>query len=252
MKRVALTLAVLIVLVGHGLAPLGTQAQEQAVSPTVAVFVISKDPSGKSSRWATAFHVGDGKFYTNGHVIDVIGPASFWGPSGWWIGADLWVNVPGKVSGFRRTPNDTFGPATEFCKDPRWKGSSNPLAYLTGPFDFASFKIASLDLPSYKLASKDPQVRDHVSSEGFARASSAWPPKLYTWNGTVSEVGDGWMWITVTEGFNIPGSSGSPIRNEAGDVVGVLYGGDYPADRRTPAMHALAVPISAMQSSACR
>ncbi len=220
----------------------------------VVVINKDKDPGGRGGyRAGTAFHVGGGRFFTNGLIVELTGPNSAWGPDGLWIGADLWGNVPTKVSGFRyRRGEDTFGPATQVCKDSRWKGFEKSNAgEFASPFDFGSFTIPSIDLPSYKLADKDPNVGDQVRGEGYASASIAWPAKLYEWSGTVNKVGDGRMWITITEGFNIPGSSGSPIRNRADDVVGILYGGDYP-DSRTPAPHALAVPVSTIESSACR
>ncbi len=247
MKHMAhiLTAVVLLILIGVG--PLGARAQETA-SPTVVAYVLSK-ARDEGSRAGTAFHIGGGRFFTNGHIVEAISPNSFWGPEGWWTEGTLWAMVPGRISGYRVLPGeDTFGPAMEICKDPRWRGIKNGI---TGPYDLASFKIASVDLPAYHLASVDAKVGDRVRGEGYASASRAWPPKMYSWSGTVSEIGDGWMWIAITEGFNMRGDSGGPILNESGDVVAVLYGGDYP-DNRTPAKHALAVPLSGIQSSACR
>ncbi len=225
---------------------LATNAPAEAVaSPTVQVLVIGKNEGG--GRAGTAFHVGGGRFYTNGHVAETIGPSSGWGPVGWWIGGEMWVNVPSRVTGFRFSRDDTYGPATELCKDPRWQVARHDRAT---PFDFASFKIASVELPAYRLASADPQVGDRVKGEGYASASNAWPPKMYEWVGTVLEARDGDLYISVKGGFALPGSSGSPILNEAGKVVGVVYSSDQ--DGRTPAAHIWAVPVSAVQSSTCR
>jgi S1-C subfamily serine protease len=162
-------------------------------------------------RIGTAFHVGSGLFYTNAHVVRAKVPA---GSTKWYLA--------GTSSTLSR---DTWlGPASINCVHSRWREYGFDRAM---PYDVAQLKVADIALPpTLSLDNRIPVTGAVVTVKGFASASRGWPPKLYTATGRVSEFFsfEQEFGIDIESGFALEGTSGSPVLNEAGHVIGMVHG----------------------------
>ena len=212
------------------------QASDEAVREAV---VLNPDKPG-FYRIGTAFHVGGGVFYTNAHVVRTKVPEGY---TQWYLA--------GASSTKRR---DTWlGPATITCVHPRWRGSRE--SDDVEPFDVATMKIDSRsDLPpALTLTNRTPLVGTNVTIKGFASASLGWPPKLYTATGRVSELSQSEQAfaIDIESGFALEGSSGSPVLDGEGHVVGIVFARSGERDR-SAAAHVVAITVAGMNECPIR
>lgn len=234
MKRVLP--AVLLVLAVAGAPVALAQASDEAVRQAVVL-----NPDTLSFyRIGTAFHVGGGVFYTNAHVVRTKVPEGY---TQWYL-----------VGASSTKSRDTWlGPATTACVHPRWRGSreSDDVA----PFDVATMKVDSKsDLPpALTLTNRTPLVGAMVTIKGFASASLGWPPKLYTATGRVSELSQSEQAfaIDIESGFALEGSSGSPVLDGEGHVVGIVFARSGERDR-SAAAQVVAVTVAGMNECPIR
>jgi len=230
-----------------------------AVSPVVAVLLVGEDSEKRPlvAQEGTAFYVGGGKFYTAAHIVELNTGGSILGNLGWWIGADFLVVAPALAVGLPFTfGRDVFGPATQTCVDKRWQSTHSMQASV---YDFGSFVIAiggekgdvPASLPVYKVSQVDPRVGDKVTGEGypvFTKVLSVIHSRTYS--GEVVQVEPGMFLVRIDEGLSAPGSSGAPVLNTSGEVVGVQFAGDH--QEITPDYHIWATIASAMRESNCQ
>ncbi len=167
---------------------------------------------------ATAFHVGSGRFYTNAHVIrnaEAKGLTQFF--------------VASTTS--RPTPADFLRVKVE-CIHGSWQDPhTHEKSY---PFDVAQLQAspAAILPPALALSAWAAVEGQHVRIIGFPIVSQAWPsnwpPKQHTAMGRVEVIYASYraFSISVESGTVLGGSSGSPVLNEAGEVVGILFAGD--------------------------
>ncbi len=218
----------------------GVSSQTSSTAPEGSVLaVLAVDPgAGKFIKRATAFHIGDGVFFTNAHVVR---------------GAPLPANftemyLAGTTAA--RVRDAWMGPISVSCVNAKWHGDGDgDRAY---PFDVARVTVpqGSLLPPGLTVSPKWPELGAHVTIMGFAAASHAWPPKLYTATGHISSVNDSAQTfvIDVEAGFALEGSSGSPVLNSSNEVIGILYARQGTRDR-SAADKVAAVWASAMLAS---
>ncbi len=202
--------------------------------------ILAVNPAeGQFFKRATAFHVGDGVFYTNAHVVRASLPPEY-----------TEMYLANTVS--TRNRDSWLGPVTVTCVHAWWRG--DPEAERAYPFDVAQLQVADRTNlpPAMALSSERPFVGMHVAIEGFAAASRAWPPKLYTAIGHISEVNPNAQTFTieVEAGFAMEGSSGSPVLNDAHAVIGIIFARQGARDR-SAAHFVAAITTQGIQSS-CR
>lgn len=223
----------LILAVGPGAYSQSANAQwEKAVMAVLAV-----NPSeGKFLKRATAFHVGEGMFYTNAHVVKGPLPAAY---------TEMYLASTTAT----RTRESWLGPAAVMCVHAWWRGvDGSQRAY---PFDVAQLHVTSHSPlpPAISFSTTQPVLGMHLSIVGFAAASRAWPPKLYTATGRVSEVDltAQTFTIQIESGFALEGSSGSPVLTDAHEVIGIVYARHGERDR-SAADHIVAITTQGIQS----
>lgn len=239
-QRSGLVLAVLLVI---AIAP--TVSSQSAVPSQVArspledsvVAVLAHDPAdGKFLKRATAFHVGDGVFYTNAHVVRTLLPSNF---------SEMYLAGRGS----NRTPASWMGPIQSTCVNPRWQGQGTEIAR---PFDVARLTIAHAAKlpPALRLSEEMIEVGMHVTIAGFPAASHGWPPKLYKAIGRIEAINHMMQTflIDVESGFALEGSSGSPVLTDAGHVIGIVYARAGIRDR-SAASRIAAITTQVIQSS---
>ncbi len=229
-------LAVLLVLTIDW-APLAlAQASDEAVREAL---VLNHDKPS-FYRIGTAFHVGGGAFYTNAHVVRAKVPDGY---TQWYLAS----------ASSTRSRDTWLGPATIACVHPRWRDSGE--MNRSEPFDVATLKVnLKSDLPpALTLTTRTPLAGDQVTIKGFASASLGWPPKLYTATGRVSH-----LWqseqafsIDIESGFALEGSSGSPVLDGEGHVVGIVYARSGQRDR-SAATQLFAVTVAGMNECPTR
>lgn len=191
-------------------------------------------------RIGTTFHVGGGVFYTNAHVVRTKVPEGY---TQWYL-----------VGASSTKSRDTWlGPATIACVHPRWHGTRD--SDNAEPFDVATMKVDSTRNlpPALTLTNRTPLVDTKVTIKGFASASLGWPPKLYTATGRVSELSqtEQAFAIDIESGFALEGSSGSPVLDDEGHVIGIVYARTGERDR-SAAAQVFAVTVAAMNECPIR
>ncbi len=220
--RATIVLLIVLVLAGASL-PRSAFSQGAEQDQSIMQVVVANHSKGRFFRRGTAFHVGDGIFYTNAHVVKKDVPEGY---TDWYLApttattyVDSWV-----------------GPISVTCVHPLWRDTGDPAR--SHPYDVARLR-APLASPLLALPFHDrpPQVGQAVTIKGFPAASRAWPPILYTATGRISEVWreNHWFRIKITSGLALRGSSGSPVLlglpSEEGRVVGIMFAGLGGEDR---------------------
>jgi len=234
-QRGALLVAFLLIITA---APRVTSQSVRPPMEDAVVAVLVHDPgAGKFVKRATAFHVGDGAFYTNAHVVSKPLPPNF-----------SKMYLAGIAS--TRAPESWMGPVQVTCVNPRWQSDgSGDRAH---PFDVARLLIPQLSHlpPALVLSSEVPDVGMHVTVAGFAAASHGWPPKLYQATGHIEAVDrtTQTFLIKVESGFALEGSSGSPVLTDVGEVIGILFARQG-IPNRSAASRVAAITTQAMRSS---
>ncbi len=211
------TVAILLIAVVVSVPPsVSAQTDSTDLQAVVQVMRISPTPGKRSYRWGTAFHVGDGVFYTAAHIVTNVSL-----PDSLRIYTNLIVLVPEWVDG--NNLRSALGPAAVECMDKRWVDAQKPR-----PYDLARFRLPSVpQLPALKFRSEGPREGESVSIVGFPYASNAWPPKRYIATGKIEAIYTSSMTmdIHIESGLTLRGSSGSPVLDAAGRVLGIIYGG---------------------------
>lgn len=165
-----------------------TQRKER-ISQCEQAVVIVRSPTFNS--YGTAFHVGEGVFFTARHVLEGCGPKL----------KDIGC---GKIASYVLV-GEHLGVPQEFLRDSHWK-----------PLDVGMFLIKGYKGPSCDL--KQP-------------ASDSFPGKIIGFPGwgLEKELWEGYVGIEdkslIYKMHFSPGASGSPILNEDGYVVGIVSGG---------------------------
>ncbi len=226
-----------------------TAAQSISPQTTQAVVQVLYDASHhplSTQRFGTAFHVGAGVFYTNVHVANPHAVSGMSLPKEY-DRMGLWDPV-----------DHRGGTAQIVCVDLRWAGGS---AKNASDFDVATVRAPQLsNLPALhftnrpiKPRSSPKSPRERVLIVGYPdrgdwgafadETQAAWYYKVSGWIGAVTERV---MTIDrepfpqgITEFYRV-GSSGSPVLNESGEVIGIAY-----ADGQGPTGPILAVPVPA-------
>jgi S1-C subfamily serine protease len=224
-----------------------TVAQNISPQTTQAVVQVLYDASNRrlsTQRFGTAFHVGAGVFYTNAHVAN---PHVVSG-----------MSLPREYDRMSLAdPVDRRGGWVEVvCVDSRWAGSSVKNA---SGFDVAMVRAPQLgNLPALHFAdhpieprSSPKYPRERVLVVGYPDRGDwgmvsditfpAWHYKFFGWIGVVTE-----QVMTIDRRpfpqgqGEAPGSSGSPVLNESGEVIGIAF-----ADGQGTTGPILAVPVPA-------
>jgi S1-C subfamily serine protease len=213
-----------------------------------AVVQVLYDASSRrlsTQRFGTAFHVGAGVFYTNAHVANPHAVSAMSLPKEY---DRMSLYDPADHEG---------GPAEIVCVDSRWPGGSVKDA---SDFDVAMVRAPKLDyLPALHFTvrpveprSSPKSPRERVFVIGYPdrgdwgmvvdMVQPAWYYKFFGWIGVVTE-----RVMTIDRrpfrnalGPHTPGSSGSAVLNESGEVIGIAY-----ADEQGPTGPILAVPVPA-------
>ena len=162
-------------------------------------------------RRGTAFHVGDGIFYTNAHVVKKSVPEGY---TDWYLASTTAT----------RYRSSWVGPISVTCVHRLWRDTSDPAR--SHPYDVAQLRAPVVpSFPALPFNDRPPMVGQRVTIKGFPSASRAWPPILYTATGRISEVRwqDQTFRIEIESGFALEGSSGSPVLADDGRVVGIAY-----------------------------
>lgn len=213
-------------------------SQDAPADPDAAVMevVAANRAKDRFIRIGTAFHVGEGNFYTNAHVAKAEVPEGF---TEWYLAG---TNATRGIESW-------LGPVESRCVHPMWVHDPNHVTF----HDVAMFKVGNAGQlpPALSMADRLPLTGQRVRIVGFPAASRGWPPKLYAASGRVGIVSmpDEAFLIEIESGFALAGSSGSPVLTEDGKVIGIIFGGD--SEGRTAGSRMLAATTQAMQS-ACR
>lgn len=165
-----------------------------------AVWVAYRCRENNRCAKGTAFHIGDGLFYTNAHVART---EQGYGP--------LMLG--------RGTPRQELGRATVVCINNR--ASVNQFAT---PYDIAKVRVdtpRARRLPTLKFYRWGPRPGLRIRVIGYPE--NRWMPVMA--EGTIAEqLEDQVFAFEVQDGLVTQGSSGSPVLTTSGEVVGMVYG----------------------------
>ena len=232
MNPIALLAVLIAVVTITGLAPVMAQAPPNgAVSQ---VLVLNRDTSSFFRR-GTAFHLGNGLFYTNAHVVK--SPSIPEGFKEWFLAGTAATRT-----------SDSWLPVTVDCIHPAWRPGAD--ATLAVPYDVARLKVSGTPVlpPALSVSARTASPGMRVRVVGFPAASRGWPPVMYSATGRVAELSvDQNMLVEMESGFVLEGSSGSPLLVEDNAVVGILYGGEV-SGPRTPGVRHAAMTTHALRS----
>lgn len=232
-----------VFVVAHVLARAPSAAPRAAVGPVLADAVravVAVNPQTQQFiRLGTAFHVGDGLFYTAAHIVKVPLPQGY--TALYLAAASPAQPAPGWI-----------GPAVCVCVHPQWAAPAHDLerAY---PFDVAVLEVQGGDgIAGLTLSAARPRSGQRARLAGFPVASRAWPPILYTARGRVADVDRIYQHfrVEIDAGFALEGSSGSPVLDEDDRVIGVVYGRE--GDRGSGAASGMLAAGTGAIRTACR
>lgn len=210
MRPIAL-LAIIAVVSMAGIGPVMAQAPPNGA--VLQALVLNRDTSSFFRR-GTAFHLGNGLFYTNAHVVK--SPLIPEGFKEWYLAGTAATRT-----------SDSWLPVTVDCIHPAWRPGAD--ATLAVPYDLARLKVSGTPAlpPALSVSARTASPGMRVRVVGFPAASRGWPPVMYSATGRVAELSvDQNMLIEMESGFVLEGSSGSPVLADDNAVVGILYGSD--------------------------
>jgi V8-like Glu-specific endopeptidase len=213
---------------------MATRAASQPAGEDQAVMMVIVANADGFYRRGTAFHVGNGVFYTNVHVVRDQVPEGF----------TQWYLVGTNAT---RSRDSWLGPLTVTCMHPMYRG--RPESARAFPYDVARLRVAGADnLPALRLSPGFPNVGMRVRTRGFPGASRAWPPVQYTATGRVAEVEltEQIFQVDIESGFALGGSSGSPVIGPDHTVLGIHFAST--TQGRTSAETTFAVTVQAVRS----
>ncbi len=187
-----------------------------AVRPRDAIAVVGLY-SPQQRKWrgiGTAFHLGNGLFYTNAHVVLGGQRLQREEPE-----LQQWILVAADEFG---SPRVLLGSAEIRCVDKRHQ--PDPYGDLR-PYDAATVQLTNPQVPMpapLPVSSKTAVVGERVSVLGFPHASV-----LFEMRGKIVEVAPDRI-VMEREGGTavLPGSSGSPVFNASSEIIGILQGGN--------------------------
>jgi len=211
-----------------------TDAASQPAGEDQAVMMVLVANAEGFHRRGTAFHVGNGVFYTNVHVVRDQVPEGF---TEWYLAG----------TNATRSRDSWLGPFTVTCMHPMFRG--RPESTRAFPYDVARLKVAGAEnVPSMRLSLGFPSAGVRVRTKGFPGASRAWPPILYAATGRIAEVDvtDQIFQVDIESGFALGGSSGSPVIGPDNTVLGIHFAST--TQGRTSADTTFAVTVQAVRS----
>jgi hypothetical protein len=218
--------------------PAGLRAIAQPSLDGAVMQIVVRNPAELTFvRRGTAFHVGSGIFYTSAHVVKSRVPQGF---TEWFLAGTTAT----------RSAESWLGPLSVECIHPLWRGQSDSTTVF--PYDVARLRVPAPAVmpPVISFHPRAPISGMRVRSVGFASASHAWPPVLYTAAGRIAEVSpfDQTFTMNVESGFTLGGASGAPVLTEENAAIGIIFGGEATAMPRTAASMQIAVAIQAVHS----
>jgi S1-C subfamily serine protease len=190
---------------------MATASSSLTPSPAAAVVLVawSRPTDHAFYRVGSAFHVGNGRFYTAAHVAR---------PSPPYPSEFRHINLLGT------SWEHQYGPAAVACVDTRWHDAGTGEGI--SPFDVALLRlVSSPNLPALDFSDRPPAEGMLVKIVGFPEASRSRPPRQYVASGRIDRVTAEDFRIRILEGIALNGSSGSPVLTETGKVLGMIYAG---------------------------
>ena len=216
------------------LGAMATDAASQPAGEDQAIMMVLVANSEGFYRRGTAFHVGNGVFYTNVHVVRDQVPEGF---TDWYLAG----------TNATRSRDSWLGPFTVTCIHPLYRG--RPESTRAFPYDIARLKVGGAEsVPAMRLSSAFPSAGMRVRTRGFPGASRAWPPVLYSATGRIADVDltDQTFQVDIESGFALGGSSGSPVVGPDNTILGIHFAST--TQGRTPADVTFAITVQAVRS----
>ncbi|MDR1233528.1 MAG: S1C family serine protease [Holosporales bacterium] len=132
-----------------------------------------------------------------------------------------------------------FAVCTYEVKFGNGKTAEARLAYIDPCYDFAILVVEPKDIPEYCIALKCSSEPVTVNTTVYSMGNSA-SNEFSIYTGAIFDVSS-ILWIkTLPEqsfqfsGLTVPGASGSPVLNDSGEVIGLLYGGKFVSGAALP------------------
>ncbi len=229
MARVTICVLILVIL---GVMTTGVSSQPAGEDQAIMQVIVANAEG--FYRRGTAFHVGNGIFYTNVHVVRDQVPEGF---TEWYLAG----------TNATRSHDTWLGPFSVTCMHPMYRGRSDSTRAF--PYDVARLKVGGAEaLPSIRFSPGFPSVGMRVRTKGFPSASRPWPPVLYAAQGRIAEIDitEQTFQVDIESGFTLGGSSGSPVIGPDGTVVGIHYAST--TQGRTSADVTFAISVQAVRS----